>query len=443
MNKTSRWPNFLLVLAFATDLMTPFLIWKGILPGSFRWLSQAAIVVMLILIPLRMVIFKRIPVGFWVVVVVSCVGILTASLNGQGISATIWGWWLMFQFPLVGIFAYLQPNWPDHFAERILNVLLAAVGLQVLVQIGQYLTGEIPGDNLAGTFGQNGTGDLVLFLILVLCFALGYWLLTQRWIKLIIMLMLGIVSSILGEMKLFYLAIVVLGLMVMLIMPIIGRSFWKFIPVILLLGGAVVSFVPLYDAIVPSAKELPLEEYYTNPLLLTKYLTFKNQTGVSGSSYYYDIGRNYALVYGWNKINKNFEDLSLGYGIGARTESKSLGIVGRGLETGELGITSGTSILVFIQELGLFGIITFCCFILVTIIILFIQIRKKPILVSNYLRIGMILFTFLWPVWLWYNAAWTLRLPMLVYWSLLGFVMSDFDRNKQTGLSEMKAMAAG
>ena len=440
MNKSSRWPNFLLVLAFATDLMTPFLIWKGIIPGSFRWLSQVAIVVMLILIPLRMLIYKRIPVGFWVVIFVSVIGILTATLNGQGISATVWGWWLMFQFPLVGVFAYLQPTWPDHFAEKILNVLIAVVGLQVLVQIGQYLTGEVPGDNLAGTFGQNGTGDLVLFLILVLCFALGYWMLTQRWVKLILVLLLGVASSILGEMKLFYLAIVILGLLVMLIMPIVGRSLWKFIPIIILLGGMVVSFVPLYDAIVPSAKELPLEEYYTNPLLLTKYLTFKNQTGVSGSSYYYDIGRNYALVYGWNKINKNFEDLSLGYGIGARTESKSLGIVGRGLETGELGITSGTSILVLIQELGLFGIIAFSCFMLVTIIMLFSQIRQNPILATNYLRIGMILFTFLWPVWLWYNAAWTLRLPMLVYWSLLGFVMSDFDRNKQAGLSEKIAI---
>jgi hypothetical protein len=436
MNQTSKWPNFLLLLAFTTDLITPILIWKGIIPGNLRWLSQVAIAMMIFLIPFRMLAFNRLPFGFWFVIVASFVGILTATLNGQGISATIWGWWLMFQFPLVGIFAYLQPNWPDHFSKRILNFLIAIVGFEVLVQIGQYLTGVVPGDNLSGTFGQNGTGDLVLFLILVLCFAIGDWLLTQRWVKLIVVILLGLISSILGEMKLFYSAIIILGLIGLIAYLVRGRNLQKLIPILVLIIVAVVSFAPIYNAVVPSASEIPLQEFFTNPVLLTKYLTFVNQTGVGGGNYYYDIGRNYALDYGWNKINDNPEDLILGYGIGARAESKSLGIIGRGLELGELGVTAGTSILVIIQETGLFGIFTLCCFILIVIIQLFSHIRHFPISDSNYLRIGIILFTILWPVWLWYNAAWTLRVPMLIYWPILGFVMSDFDRNKMPSCKE-------
>jgi hypothetical protein len=434
MKQTGKWPNIFLIIAFTTDLLTPLLIWKGIIPGNLRWLSHGAIAIILFLIPLRMLAFNRIPVVFWLVVFTSLIGIITALLSGQGLAATIWGWWLMFQFPMVGLFAYLQPAWPKNFSTYLLNFLIGIVAFEVICQLGQYRTGEIPGDNLAGTFGQNGTGDLVMFLILVLCFTLGEWLITQRWTKLIIVLVLGTASSILGEMKLFYLAVVILGLIGLLAFIIKGQRVWRIIPISLVLTAILITIVPLYNAIVPSAKELPLESYINNPALLTKYLTFVNKTEVAGGNYYYDIGRNYALVYGWNKISNNMQDMYLGYGIGARSESRSLGILGRGLEEGSLGVTSGTSILVFIQETGLLGILILGGFFLIIILRLFSQIRHNPLNNSNYLRIGIIFFTILWPIWLWYNAAWNLRIPMLIYWSLLGFVMVDFERNPRPEL---------
>jgi hypothetical protein len=428
MNKTSRWPNLLIILTLATDLFSPVLIWKGIIPGNVRWLSHLAIVTMILFIPLRMLAFNRIPFVLWWICLFSAVGILTALLTGQGISATIWGWWLLFQFPLVGLFAYLQPTWPTLFSKRLLNFLIVIIGLEVFVQIIQYMTGEIPGDNLAGTFGQNGTGDLVLFLILTLCFALGEWVLTQKWTKLVLVIFLGIISSILGEMKLFFLTLVILGVMGLIALVISGKRIWKLIPIVVVMITAIFAFIPLYDEFVPSAKEIPLESYFYNPALLTKYLTFVNKT-TTGTNYYYDVGRNYAVTYGWNKINKNTQDLLLGYGIGARSESKTLGIMGRGLAEGDLGVTSGTSILVFIQESGIFGILALSCLFLVIIFRLLTQIHQNPGSHANYLRVGIIFFTILWPVWLWYNAAWTLRIPMLIYWSILGFVMSEYDHN--------------
>jgi hypothetical protein len=427
MTRSSKWPSLLIILAFTTDLFTPILIWNGIIPGNIRWLSHIAIAIMILIIPLRMLVFNRIPFIFWLICIFSVVGIFTALLTGQGISATIWGWWLLFQFPLVGLYAYLQPAWPINFSKRLLNFFIAIMGLEILVQMVQNLNGENLGDGLAGTFGPMATGDLVLFIILTLCFTLGEWILTQKWVKLGVVIVLGIGSSILGEMKLFFIASILLGLMGIFAFLIRGKGILKSIPTAFILITAIFAFIPLYDEFVPYAKVTPLESYFTNPDLLTKYLTFVNKSSASNNNYY-DIGRNYAVVYGWNKINDNPQDLLLGYGIGARTESKTLGIIGRGLAEGDLGVTSGTSILVFIQETGIFGILTLSCLFLIIIIRLIMQIHQNPGWDSNYLRVGLILYSILWPVWLWYNAAWTLRVPMLIYWTLLGFVMSESDR---------------
>lgn len=426
VDRSIRWPSLLLVIALTADLFTPFLIWKGIIPAIIRWVSDAAIVLMIALVPLRMLAFKKMPATFWLVLLLSLIGILTSLLSGQGIPATIWGWWLMFQFPLVGLFSYLQPAWPKNFYKGFLLTCLGVVALEVLVQVGQYFGGEIPGDNLAGTFGQNGTGDLVLFLILVLCFSLGDWLHSQRWIFIVSTLILGVISSIFGEMKLFYLAIVLLGLMGLYTFILRGKNVWKLIPITFVLAFSLIVFVPLYNTIIPYANQLPLESYVKNPALLTKYLTFVNRS-TAGTNYYYDVGRNYAVVYGWDKISQNPQYLYLGYGLGARGESRSLGIIGRGLQEGDLGITSGTSLLVILQETGLVGMFVLGSFFLIVILALIRQIRKRPDVPTNGFRFGLIFFTILWPVWLWYNAAWSLRVPMLIYWSILGYVFSEFE----------------
>jgi putative peptidoglycan lipid II flippase len=420
----SSFPNLLIVLAFLVDLVTPTLIWKNIIPGNLRWISDGAMVIMIAAIPLRMLVFKNIPSPFWVIVFLSLIGIFTALFTGQGPVPTLWGWWLMFQFPLVGLFAYLQPFWPKSYNSWLIRACLGIMLLEVVVQIGQYLTGTPPGDQLGGTFGQNGTGNLVLFLLLVVCLTMGEALSKQKLIPLLIALCLGLVSSVLGEMKLYYVVIFLIGLIGLIIYMFQGRSIWRVIPIIFILGITLAVFIPVYDAVIPGANELPLESYFTNSDLLTKYLNLKTQA-TSGGNYYYDLGRNLAVSYGWDKISSNPLNLTLGYGLGARSESISLGIAGSAIQEGDLGNTAGTSALVIIQETGGLGLIILGGFILSVAIGLYRHIRQNPVSDSNGLRYGLILFTLLFPLWLWYDAAWSSHVAMMLYWTTLGFAAGE------------------
>jgi hypothetical protein len=372
-----------------------------------------------------MLAFKKIPPAFWVIVFLSGAGMIISILKGQSVITTIWGWWLMFQYPLAGIYLYLEPKWPKEYTKLLINILVAVLAFEVLVQMGQYATGQVPGDQLAGTFGKNGTGNLVLFLILVMCFTLGQWIQTKKWKLLIVALGLSGISSVLGEMKLFYLTVALLALIALFIYIRREKQLWRLLPAITIMILVAGIFVPIYNAIIPSTSGIELQDYLTDPTLLTKYLTFTSRSASQGT-YYYDIGRNYAIQYGWEKISSDPLYLLLGYGLGARSESVSLGIAGRALLEGELGFSSGTSLLVMLQEMGLTGMIILGIFILMVVVILMHQVRQNPSSSANALRYGLVFFTLLFPLWLWYNMAWTLRVPMLIYWSTLAYVLSEF-----------------
>jgi hypothetical protein len=424
--KDSKLPNILLVLAFAADLLTPYLIWQGYVPGVVRWVSHAAILLMIMAVFLRMLVFNRIPFAFWIIFLLSVIGISTAVFSGQALSTTLWGWWLMYQFPLVAIFSALQPGWPKGFPKKLMTALTLAVALQVFVQIFQYIGGEIPGDNLAGTFGENGTGNLVLFLVIVLSFSLGEWIENRRWWNLAIIFILGLASSILGEMKLFYIAIIVLGFTAILLFALKEKKAWKLVPYSFILLALAMLFIPIYNFVVPSAEEIPFERYFYDPQLLSKYLNLVNRMP-TGSIVYYDLGRNFAAAYGWEQISSDPATLFLGYGLGARAESKTLGLYGRALTEGDLGLTSGTSLLVIMQETGLLGMLSFLLFIVLVLIKLFKDIRAYPDSELNGFRYGLILFSIFLPLWVWYNAAWSLRIPMLLYWAILGYALGNIE----------------
>lgn len=190
--------NILFLFALATDLLTPLLIWKGVLPASTRWLSHAAIASMMALVFLRMMTMNRIPRAVWIIASASAVGLVVALLQGQGFVASAWGWWILFQFPIVGLFAYLQPKWPDRFPEKFRAACLWILALQVVVQLGQYAAGQRPGDDLAGLFGWHGTSYLVLFALFVVSLGLGQWVASGRWRFAVAALVLGGASSALG-----------------------------------------------------------------------------------------------------------------------------------------------------------------------------------------------------------------------------------------------------
>jgi putative peptidoglycan lipid II flippase len=435
-NHSPKFPNIFLCTAFIVALLTPILIWKGIIPDIFRWIADAALFAMFLFVPLRMLAFKNTPPAFWVIIFLSGTGMIISILKGQSVITTIWGWWLMFQYPLAGIYLYLEPKWPKEYAKWLINFLVAVLAFEVLVQLGQYATGQVPGDQLAGTFGKNGTGNLVLFLILVMCFSLGQWIQTKKWKLLIVALGLSGISSVLGEMKLFYLTVALLALIALFIYIRREKHLWRLLPAITIMILMAGIFIPIYNAIIPSTSGIELQDYLTDPTLLTKYLTFTSRSASQGT-YYYDIGRNYAIQYGWEKISSDPLYLLLGYGLGARSESVSLGIAGRALLEGELGFSSGTSLLVMMQEMGLAGMIILVIFILMVVTILLHQVRQNPSSSANALRYGLVFFTLLFPLWLWYNMAWTLRVPMLIYWSTLAYVLSEFKQRDIQPLIEV------
>ena len=183
------------IIALFIDLVTPFLIWKEIVPPVVRWISHASIVVMIFVVYSRILVFDRVPGIVFVIAAISLIGGMVAFTNGQGPAATIWGWWTMFQFPFVGLFAYLQPEWPHNFPKKLLSVLSAIMLIEVLIQLAQYLSGESLGDNLAGFFGEHGTANLVIFILLLLSFALGMLLAKGKWWMLLLVLGLGSISS--------------------------------------------------------------------------------------------------------------------------------------------------------------------------------------------------------------------------------------------------------
>jgi hypothetical protein len=421
-NTTPGYYSVLLITALLIDLITPILIWKGILPAYTRWISHTVVALMIIGAFSRMMVFDHIPRIVWLIIAISVIGVAVALFMGQAGTPTAWGWWIMFQFPLVGLFAYLQPRWSPHFPRHLRNGLIGILFIQVVIQVGQYFSGEPPGDNLAGSFGSHGTANLVIFIILVLCIALGRWLASGDWKPLVLVVILGSISSVLGEMKLFPFATIGLGLLAMFFFILKGKKRWRIIPYGLFVGLIMWGFIGFYDSVVVASRGTRPLESYLDPAVLRKYLggAVKAQT----SAGIYDIGRNYALTYGWNEIRKDPTTTFFGMGLGARGESRTLGIAGVALTNNYLGITSGTSLLVLMQEMGVVGLFVFSVFIIWLVLNLFKAILKEPHSGPSEVRYAVILFSVFWPLWLWYTSVWLFRVPMLIYWVLLGYVFS-------------------
>jgi hypothetical protein len=412
----------LVVVTLATDLFFPYLIWKEIIPDTLRWISHASIALMIFVTYSRMMVFDHFPKVAWLIICISLISGFVAFMNNQGPLATLWGWWTMFQYPFVGLFAYLQPSWPKKFPKRIVNFLIAILCIEVVIQFGQYVLGERPGDNLAGLFGWHGTGNLVIFILLVLSFALGAWLAKGNWLILVFVLVVGAISSVLGEIKLFPFAAAGLGVLSIFFIILRKRSIGRLIPYTALLAGILAVFFISYNAIVPAAQTRPLESFFETQTLGT-YLEHANKI-IVGDQYYYDVGRNYALSYAWDKITEDGQTFLIGLGLGARGESQTLGTAGVGILGGELGITTGTSLLVILQEVGIVGFLILGSFFLWLGMRLFRDIRADPRSNLTVLRYGILLFSMLWPLWLWYGNVWVFRVPMLIYWVVIGYLLS-------------------
>ena len=418
----------LLVLAFATDLLSPILIEKGILPSATRWISPAAVALMIALTLVRMLAWDRIPGAVWIIIWFSLIGACVALVRGQGAMATAWGWWRMFEYPLVGLFAFLQPNWPRRFPEWLSTSCVVILGVEVIVQIGQYFSGQKPGDLLAGTFGAYGTHNLMLFAVIAFCLALGHWLVEGKWMPLALVMALSLVSNVLAENKVFPVVVVSLSILTGVVAVVRNRDALRPTLYLVSLGLAIWCFALVYNAIIPTARTDSLESY----LQIAKIKAYSDsvRSSVHLGQGYSDIGRNYAVIYGLNAISTDTTTLLFGMGLGTRSESRSLGITGSALGQDALGLSTGTSLLIIMQELGLVGLGVLGGFVLWVVLTLAKDIIGDPCEELVELRYALLLFTLLWPLWIWYAASWFAPFPMLLYWTALGYALREGKRQR-------------
>lgn len=412
--------DYLLVVAFVVDILTPLLVWKRILPDEVRFISQFALLGVAAVAYMRMLAQDRIPSIVLIAGGVSIFGMAMALLEGQTVLATLWGWWELYEFWFVGLYLYTAPQAPRLSATQVFRFCLGLLLLQVAAQIGLFFSGVAPGDFLAGTLGPHGVRPLLILISLVVALVFGRWLIYGDTKLLLVTLSISTLASILGELKIFPMVVCLLGGLALVLQAVQGKVTVQVVQVALLLPLLLLAFVFGYNQLVPAAERRGVEEYLFDTELRENYLGRVRQ---DDESYIYRFGRNSALTYGLASISSgDWARLFFGYGIGARTESKTLGLVGSSLERENLESTSGTSLLIMLEEGGLVGFITILCILAGIGVALFQDIRREPNSEMAVLRYGLLLFTCLWPVWLWYAASWYMRAPMLIYWMLLGYV---------------------
>ena len=248
---------------------------------------------------------------------------------------------------------------------------------------------------------------------------------SKRWFGVVIALVLSGLSSVLGEMKLFPIVITLIGIIAVFVYAIENRSLSKFFVYSGLIFTVLVGFAYLYNIVVPSASETPLQTYITDPSSLFTYLTRTESYYKGEGVTYTDIGRAAAVEIGWNSLQKDPVTFLFGYGIGSRSESRTLGTAGVALTTGGLGVSVGTSLLVVMQEMGLIGLVVLGGIYIGIILSLVRDIRKNPSSRAVELRYALLFFSCLWPVYLFYASVLLMRVPMLLYWALLGYVFAE------------------
>lgn len=184
-------------------------------------------------------------------------------------------------------------------------------------------------------------------------------------------------------------------------------------------------YVSLYDSIVPQSGGRSYAAFLA-PENLLRYTTRAERSIVDGA-YHYDVGRLYALEYGWDSIRRDATTLLVGMGLGARGESRTLGSAGRALLAGDLALTAGTSSLVIMQELGLFGVVVLFGCLLWLASVLYRGVDQSQSNAVSELCLSLLMFSLLWPIWLSHSAVWYARLPMLLYWIALGYALRSIE----------------
>jgi hypothetical protein len=230
------------------------------------------------------------------------------------------------------------------------------------------------------------------------------------------------VSSILAENKIFPFAIGLMGLATLTLSMLRSRSSRKgrvrqeiLFVVTVLIGIAL--FSQAYDAMAPVARLYPMR-VIVDPDFLKDYMAI-----VQSGPEKYDVGRNYALLHVWQELSSSPAAILFGQGLGSHGVSQEFGTVGTSIRSGDLGLFAGSSLVVILGELGLVGLVIVIGTLAGLVRILWKSIHGNDGCSSLYLRYGLVIFSIMWPIWLWYASAWVYPVVTTLYWASVGYLI--------------------
>ncbi|MFO7664759.1 MAG: hypothetical protein R6X18_19520 [Chloroflexota bacterium] len=421
------------ILVFA-EIIMPIILSTARLPRSMDFLKELVAASLIGIALIHMMLRDRIPAAVLILLGASLVWGLISTLDGQSVSSTAWGWWRFFKYPMLMLFAYLVPKWPDNFARWLVKFFVILLAFQVGIQFIQFATGVSPGDHLAGTFGRFGVGELTMLVFFIVCIGMGHWLATDSTRVMFLTLFLGLVSTMLNVSRFYLVAVVIVAIVAFFIFMIRGGKIRRLFTYILLLSFSLAIFFPIYNTfLVESLNIKPLYEVF-EPENLQSYLFVDSKVSDTGL---YRLGRAASVAYAWQQIQRDAITVLFGYGIGSRTYSTFLGFQGVTLEDDLYGGGGNTGLGVWIQEFGLLGIILF---LLINSWIVWKLLQHAGKTSDQYLAVleyGIVLFTLLWPLWLFYHKAWSHGGMMSFYWLTLGFIANQiYSKKKQPVLNQ-------
>lgn len=402
--------NTLLFIALVSDILYPLLNWKLGLPEQFRWVSQAAIMILIIIGLFRSLRLRNFPFIWLILLGWLFFSAVQALTTGQSLGATVWGFYTWLRYPLLGLYAYTRPKRFFEYNRYLSSIVLFLVSLNLLIQVAQFVGGEIPGDNLAGFWGIKGTGRMASFICLALAISFGYWIVKGSSRNLWIIIGMSILSSVLGELKVFPLFLIAMGILAILLYTQRRKRILSGILLIVVLIISSLAFIRLYDLILQPF--VPIMSYL-DPNKLIAYLSWSNQ-GIGVESY---IGRLAQIDYIWKLINQDPFTLLFGQGIGSLEISQSLGSSGITLLTGALGAFGATSSSALVGDFGMVGVIVMLSLLIRTMLRL-VSIRGDQD--QEALNLGLVIFIFTLPLWMFYMDIWVTPITMLILWFGIG-----------------------
>lgn len=427
-----KWWFLLLAALLFVEMVLPLLIWKVGLPDSIDFIREPMAMLFIGFTVIYMLVTDRFPKGLLIILGISLVWGVLALLSGQSIGATLWGWFRFFKYPLLLFFAYSIPDWPKDFSRWFIKFAVVLLAFQVGVQLIQFALGEPVGDHLAGTFGLFGTTHYAYVLLFIVCIGMGVWLSTGDLKTLLFILVLGIIASTLSEIKLFLFGVPLTGFVALVVNMLRGgriRQLFMYIIAIGLSLGLFIAaynliFVPQFDAYTPTS----LDEY-TDINVVLSYLLYDGGDNVA--EYGYQFGKGYSLVFAWDRVYRDALKILFGSGLGSWTYSSALNVAGHAILVDPYNFPNMTHLASWILEFGFVGLLTFSAIMFWVVVKLFRHAKSEPDKYLAALEYGLLLFTVLWPVWLFYGQAWYFGGMMIMYWVSLGYVFQQIYRKPQ------------